>query len=78
MIVGEGLVGHGDGFYLGSQGFHDLSYCIDQLAAVHRLDHFGYFDELLVGKGCWAEVAVLIKDVTRDLLASGFLQDIDD
>ena len=78
MIVGEGFVGFGDGFHLGSQGFHDLCYRIDQLAVVHRLDHLGNLDELLVGKGCWAEVPVLLKDETRDLLACGFLQYIDD
>ena len=78
MIVGEGSFGLGDGFYLGSQGFHDLCYLIDQLAVVHCFDHLGHLDELLVDKGCRAEVAVLIKDITRDLLACGFLKDIDD
>ena len=77
MVVGEGFVGLGDGFNLGSQGFHDLCYLIDQLAVVHRFDHFGYFDEFLVGKGCRTEVAFLVKDVTCDLLTCSFLQDID-
>ena len=55
-----------------------MCYRIDQLAVVHRLDHLGHLDELFVGKGCWAEVPFLVKDVTRDLLTCGFLQDIDD